>query len=452
MSHVFHRSNLAKYPVAVKGDGIYIVDSEGKRYLDGSSGAAVSCLGHSNKEVVQAIADQAAQLSYAHSGFFTTEPMEELAELLISKAPKGIERVYFVSGGSEAVEAAIKLARQYFLETGKPEKKRVIARWQSYHGNTIGALSAGGNKWRRIPYMPLLVEMNHISPSYEYRGKLEGESTFEYGQRIANELETQILELGSENVMAFIAEPVVGATMGCVPAVEGYLKRIKEICEKYEVLLILDEVMCGMGRTGTLFACEHDGITADIITIAKGLGAGYQPVGAMLVSGKIYDAVTAGSGFFQHGHTYIGHALACAASLQVQKIIERDGLLENVKSKGNLLQKTLKERFASNPFVGDIRGRGLFQGVEFVTDKKTKTPFESNQKINVKIKNAAMKEGLMCYAMGGTIDGINGDHIMFAPPFIINEQQVMEIVDKFEIAVNSVLGGEIEAGKKATVG
>lgn len=449
MSHVFHRSNLAQYPVAVKGDGIYLIDSEGKRYLDGCSGAAVSCLGHSNREVTDAIAKQAAELSYAHSGFFTTKPMEELADFLISKAPEGIERVYFVSGGSEAVEAAIKLARQYFLEINKPEKKYVIARWQSYHGNTIGALSAGGNQWRRIPYKPLLVEMTHISPCYEYRGKKEGESSFEYGQRVANELETQILELGPENVMSFIAEPVVGATVGCAPAVEGYLKRIKEICEKYDVLLILDEVMCGMGRTGTLFACEHDGITADIITIAKGLGAGYQPVGAMLVSGKLYDAVTKGSGFFQHGHTYLGHALACAASLQVQKIIQRDGLLDNVKEMGKLLQKTLTERFASHPNVGDIRGRGLFYGVEFVADKASKTPFESAQKINAKVKTAAMKEGLMCYAMGGTIDGQNGDHVMFAPPFIINEKQVAEIADKFEVALTSVLGNGQAVAKTA---
>jgi adenosylmethionine-8-amino-7-oxononanoate aminotransferase len=450
MSHVFHRSNVAKYPVAVKGEGVYITDSEGKKYFDGCCGAAVSCLGHSDKDVIAAITDQINKIPFAHSGFFTSEPMEELADWLIERAPEGIERVYFVSGGSEAIEASIKLARQYFLEIGKKEKKYVIARWQSYHGNTLGALAAGGNKWRRTQYEPLLVPMTHISPCYEYRGKKEGESSFEFGQRVANELETQILELGAENVMSFIAEPVVGATVGCAPAVEGYFKRIREICDKYDVLLILDEVMCGMGRTGTLFACEQDGITGDIITIAKGLGAGYQPIGAMLVSGKIYNAVTNGSGFFQHGHTYIGHATACAAALAVQKVIERDNLLENVKSKGKALKDALIARLGNHPNVGDIRGRGLFIGVELVEDKKTKANFASSEKINAKLKTAAMKEGLMCYAMGGTIDGQNGDHIMFAPPFIITDAHIEEIVKKFEAAMNSVFGA-VSLEKKIAV-
>ncbi len=447
MSHVFHRSNLGKYPVAVKGEGVYIFDKEGKKYFDGCCGAAVSCLGHSNEEVREAIKDQISNIAFAHSGFFTTEPMEELADFLIERAPEGIERVYFVSGGSEAIEAAIKLTRQYFLEKNQPEKRYVIARWQSYHGNTIGALSAGGNKWRRTQYEPLLVEMRHISPCYEYRGKKENETAYEYGQRVANELETQIEELGAEKVMAFIAEPVVGATIGCVPAVEGYFKRVKQICEKHNVLLILDEVMCGMGRTGTLFACEQEGITADIITVAKGLGAGYQPIGAMLVSGKIYDAITNGSGFFQHGHTYIGHATACAASLAVQKVIEKQGLLKNVLEKEKLLKKYLHEKFSNHPNVGDIRGRGLFYGLEFVKDKETKEPFDPSEKINVKIKSAAMAEGLMCYAMGGTIDGRLGDHIMFAPPFIIDNKHVEEIIEKFERAVTKVLGNGVASGQ-----
>lgn len=439
MSHVFHRSNVAKYPVAVKGEGVYITDKEGKKYFDGCCGAAVSCLGHNNKDVQDAIVKQIQTLPFAHSGFFTTEPMEELADYLVKKAPAGIERVYFLSGGSEAVEASIKLARQYFLEIGKPEKRYVIARWQSYHGNTLGALAAGGNRWRRTQYEPLLVEMSHISECNEYRGKKDGESSFDYGQRVANELEEKILELGADQVLCFIAEPVVGATMGCVTAVAGYFKRIREICDKYNVLLILDEVMCGMGRTGTLFACEQDGITGDIITIAKGLGAGYQPIGAMLVSGKIYDAVTKGTGFFQHGHTYMGHATACAAALAVQKVIERDGLLENVKRMGKLLEQKLTERFASHPNVGNIRGRGLFYAVEFVQDKATKQPFAPESKINVKLKASAMKNGLMSYAMGGTIDGRLGDHVMFAPPFIVNEAQINEMVDAFALAVEEVL-------------
>lgn len=438
MSHVFHRHNKQKYPVAVKGEGIYLFDKEGKRYLDGCSGAAVSCLGHSHPKVREAILNQVNTLAYAHSGFFTTDPMEQLADWLVQKAPGDLDRVYFVSGGSEAVESAIKLARQYFVDSGKPQKKYVIARWQSYHGNTLGALSAGGNKWRREQYQPVLVDMKHISPCYEYRGKDLGESSYHYGQRVANELEEKILELGPENVIAFCAETVVGATIGCVPAVEGYFKRIREICDQYDVLLILDEVMCGMGRTGELFACDQENIAPDILTIAKGLGGGYQAIGAMLCSKKIYDTITQATGFFQHGHTYIGHATACAAALAVQKVIQEENLLEAVKRQGLRLEQGLKEYFSSHSFVGDIRGRGLFYALELVADKDTKAPFNPALKINAAIKAAAMEEGLMCYAMGGTIDGKQGDHIMFAPPFIINDSQIEELLHSFKKALDKV--------------
>lgn len=438
MSHVFHRHNKQSYPVAVKGEGIYLIDKTGKRYLDGCGGAAVSCLGHSHPAVRQAIINQVNSLAYAHSGFFTTEPMEELADWLIERAPGTLERVYFVSGGSEAIESAIKLARQYFVDKGQPERKYVIARWQSYHGNTLGALSAGGNKWRREQYQPVLVDMKHISACYEYRGKEAGETSYDYGQRVANELEEKILELGAENVMAFCAETVVGATIGCVPAVEGYFKRIREICTKYGVLLILDEVMCGMGRTGALFACDQEGIAPDILTIAKGLGGGYQPIGAMLCSKEIYDTVTEATGFFQHGHTYIGHATACAAALAVQKAIEAEHLLENVQKQSKRLHQALAEYAPLYPYIGDVRGRGLFYGVEFVTDKTSKTPFNPALKINQRVKAAAMEEGLMCYAMGGTIDGKQGDHIMFMPPFIITDQQMDELIAAFIRALDKV--------------
>lgn len=440
MTHVFHRHTRSTYPKAVAGDGCYLIDQSGKRYLDASSGAAVSCLGHSNKEVVEAIQRQVETLAFAHSGFFSNEPMEQLASFLVDKAPEGIGSVYFVSGGSEAVEGALKMARQYFLESGKPAKSRIITRWQSYHGNTLGALSAGGNKWRRTQFEPLLIDMPHISPCYEYRGKLAGESTEEYGIRVANELEAAILQAGPQTVAAFIAEPVVGATLGCVPAVTGYFKRIREICDQYDVLLILDEVMCGIGRTGSLFACEQEGITADIITIAKGLGAGYQPIGAILVSQAIYDTIKQGSGFFQHGHTYMGHATACAAALTVQQIIERDNLLTNVQKQGKTLEKALREQFNNHPHVGDIRGRGLFLGLELVKDRETKTPFDPAQGINGKIKAAAMEAGLMCYPMGGTIDGRQGDHVMLAPPFILNTNQVEEIVSKLAWAIEKAVG------------
>lgn len=441
MTHVFHRHTKVNYPTAVKGDGCYVIDQTGKRYLDASSGAAVSCLGHSNAEVIEAIASQAATLAYAHTGFFSNDPMEKLADTLVSKAPAGISNVYFVSGGSEAVEGAIKMARQYFLEVGKPTKSKVITRWQSYHGNTLGALSAGGNKWRRAQFEPLLIDMAHISPCFEYRGKQDGESVEAYGLRVANELEAAILKEGADNVAAFIAEPVVGATMGCVPAVAGYYKRIRQICDQYNVLLILDEVMCGMGRTGTLFACEQEGITADIFTVAKGLAAGYQPIGAILVSKVIFDAIKNGSGFFQHGHTYMGHATACAAALKVQHIIERDDLLGNVQRQGAALEAALRDMFGDHPHVGDIRGRGLFWGIELVEDRATKRPFSSSLTLNGKIKNLAMESGLMCYPMGGTIDGQQGDHVMLAPPFIINQTHIDEIITKLSGAINKAIAG-----------
>jgi len=438
MSHVFPRHTKANPPVAVAGDGCYVIDSAGKRYFDGSGGAAVSCLGHSDPDVTAAIKAQVDKIAFAHTGFFTSEPAEELADLLIEHAPDGLERVYFVSGGSEAMEAALKLARQYFLEIGEPSRHRVIARRQSYHGNTLGALATGGNAWRREPFAPMMIETSHISPCYEYRGREDGESAFDYGQRVANELEAEIQRLGSENVMAFVAEPVVGATAGAVPPVEGYFKRIREICDANGILLILDEVMCGMGRTGTLFACEQDGVTADILAIAKGLGAGYQPIGAMLCSGKIYDAIENGSGFFQHGHTYIGHPTACAASLAVLKKLT-GGLVDQVNPLGNMLDGALRDAFGQHPHVGDIRGRGLFRGIEIVEDRDTKAPFDPKRGINKALKKAAFEAGLACYPMGGTIDGVRGDHILLAPPFIMTEAQVGEVVDKLAVAFKKVL-------------
>ncbi len=440
MTHVFHRHLKTSYPTAVKGDGVYIIDSSGKRYLDGSCGAAVSCLGHSNQEVRDVIAKQANELEYAHTSFFTSEPAEKLSDFLVSKAPEGLEYVYLVSGGSEAMEAAIKMGVQYFQEIGKKTKTKIIARWQSYHGNTLGALSAGGNKLRRAQFADLLIEMYHISPCYEYRGCSSNETAEQYGQRVANELEEKILELGAENVAAFLAEPVVGATLGCVAPVKGYLKRIREICDKYDVLLVLDEVMCGMGRTGTLFAAEQESITGDLIAIAKGLGAGYQPIGAVMVAGKIHEAIKQGSGFFQHGHTYLGHPIACASSLKVQEIIQRDNLLDNVKKMGELLIGNLQSAIGNHPNIGDIRGRGLFIGLEIVKDRATKSAFDPEMKINAKIKARAQENGLCIYAMGGTIDGKNGDHLMLAPPFIITPAHVDKMVTILQKSVKDILG------------
>jgi adenosylmethionine-8-amino-7-oxononanoate aminotransferase len=440
MSHVFPRHTKSNLATAVAGDGVYVIDADGKRYLDGCGGAAVSCLGHNNEVVREAVKAQLDKLAWAHTSFFTSEPAEQLADMLIERAPTGIDRVYFVSGGSEATEASMKLARQYFLEKGEPNRRHVIARWQSYHGNTLGALAAGGNRWRRKQFEPFLTAaMHHIDACYFWRWAQAGETPEAYGLRMANQLEEKILELGEDSVAAFIAEPVVGATLGAVAAEAGYFKRIREICDKYGVLLILDEVMCGMGRCGTLFASEHDNVRPDMICIAKGLGAGIQPIGAMLCSAEIYGAIEQGSGFFQHGHTYLGHPAACAAGVAVLQEVERHDLLENVNAMGAQLMAALEARFGQHPHVGDIRGRGLFLGVELVEDKDSKQPFDPALKLHADIKKRALAGGLMVYPMGGTVDGQAGDHVLIAPPYIINETHVAELVDKLDSAIDGAL-------------
>jgi adenosylmethionine-8-amino-7-oxononanoate aminotransferase len=438
MQHVFHRHTHMTLPFAAHGDGPYVIDKEGKRYLDASGGAAVSCLGHSHPVVIQAIKQQLDRIPYAHSAFFTNDAMEELADLLIQSSPD-LARAYFVCSGSEAIEAALKLARQYFLERDEPQRRYFIARRQSYHGNTLGALAVGGNQWRRRQFEPLLIESHHISPCYSYRGLRTGETLEQYGLRVANELGAKIEELGADSVLAFVAETVVGATAGAVPPVPGYFKRIREICDHYDVLLILDEVMCGMGRTGTLFACEQEGIRPDMIAIAKGLGAGYQPIAALLVSGAIYDAIRDGSGFFQHGHTYMGHPTACAAALAVQKVIREEDLLTNVRIQGEHLAAALQSKFGEHPHVGDIRGRGLFRGLELVADRAGKQPFAPELRLAAAVKRRGMEHGLMCYPMSGTIDGRLGDHILLAPPFIINERHVDELIDKLSRALDAAI-------------
>ncbi len=437
MSRILHRQIGPELPVAVGGRGIELFDASGRAYIDGSGGAAVSCLGHGHPDVVEAIRRQAGILAYAHTSFFTNEPAEMLADRLVEDAPAGISHAYFVSGGSEAVEAALKMARQYFVETGQPQRTNIIARRQSYHGNTLGALATGGNEWRREPFRPLLIETHHVDPCYAYRYQEPGESDEDYAARAARAFEDKVLELGPDTVMAFVAETVVGATAGAVPPVADYFRRVRDICDRYGILLILDEVMAGMGRTGTLHACEQDGVAPDLMTIAKGLGGGYQPIGAVLLSRKIFDAFANGSGAFQHGHTYIGHAVACAASLAVQEVIRRDNLLENVRVMGDRLQRRLSERFGNHPHVGDIRGRGLFRGVEFVADRASREPFDPALKFNVKVKREAMARGLLVYPGGGTIDGRRGDHILLAPPFIVTEAQIDTIVERLGDAVDA---------------
>jgi len=442
---VFHRNPRETYPLAVRGEGAYVIDRQGRRYLDASGGAAVSCLGHSDASVVDAIRQQLERLAFAHTSFFSNEPMEALAEVLVAHSKRAFETVYFVSGGSEAVEASLKLARQYFVEKGEPQRRHVIARRQSYHGNTLGALAVGGNMWRRKQFEPLLIDVRHVAPCYAYRGQQAGESEERYAERLAGEFEEEIGRLGPESVIAFVAETVVGATLGAVPPVAGYFGRIREICDRYGILLILDEVMCGMGRCGTLWAFEEEGIAPDLVASAKGLGAGYQPIGAVLVASRVYQAILAGSGFFQHGHTYMGHAAACAGALAVQRRLHEDGLLARVKPLGALLERELRAAFGDHPNVGDIRGRGLFRGLELVGDRATKQPFDPRLRVHAKLKHEALKAGLMCYPMGGTLDGARGDHVLLAPPFIIEPAQIAELVEKLGAALQAALGASLVA-------
>jgi len=439
VTHVWHRHLRRTPPVAVAGAGMYLTDASGKRYLDACGGAAVSCLGHGHPDVIAAMHAQIDKLAYAHTSFFTTEVAETLADELVRTGPAGTSHVYFVSGGSEAVEAALKMARQYFVEIGEPERAHFVARRQSYHGNTLGALAVGGNAWRRREFAPLLIDVTHVSPCYPYRDCREGETPEAYGRRLADELDAAIVAAGPKRVIAFVAETVGGATAGVLTAVPGYFRAVREVCDRHGVLLILDEVMCGMGRTGTLHACEQEGVVPDLIAIAKGLGGGYQPIGAVLAQRRIVDAMSHGSGFFQHGHTYLGHPVACAAALAVQRVIARDGLLGRVRALGTSLERKLADRFRDHPHVGDLRGRGLFRGVELVRDRASRSPFDPARQTHARVKREGMARGLMTYPMGGTIDGVHGDHVVLAPPYIAEESHLDEIVDKLEAAIDAAI-------------
>lgn len=439
MSHILHRMLSKTYPTATGGEGMVLRDRDGREHIDASGGAAVSCLGHGHPDVLAAMHAQIDKLAYAHTSFFTTDAAEELADHLIARAPAGMASVYFCSSGSEAIEACLKLARHYFVEKGETRRVNFISRRQSYHGITLGALSVGGRMKDRAPFEQMLMQGHHISPCYEYRGRRADETSEDYALRVADELEAKILELGPETVCAFVAETVVGATLGAVPAAPGYFKRIREICDRHGVLLILDEVMSGMGRTGTLHACEQEGIAPDLMAIAKGLGGGYAPIGAMLASKRVVGAVRQGSGVFPHSQTYVGHPLACATALAVQQVIERDDLLANVRKQGARLEQRLRERFGNHHHVGDIRGRGHFWGVEIVADRSTKTPFDPALKLNARIKQAAQERGLLIYPMGGTADGTAGDHVLLAPPFIIDAATVDTIVERLGDALDASL-------------
>ncbi|MDB5907385.1 MAG: aspartate aminotransferase family protein [Massilia sp.] len=439
MSHIIHRNLRQAPPVAVSAQGVLVRDSRGNTYIDASGGAAVSSLGHGHPDIIDAMHRQIDRLTYAHTSFFTSEPAEELAERLAAGAPQGLTEVYFVSGGSEAMETAMKLARQYFVETGRPERTTFIARRQSYHGNTLGALAVGGNEFRRRYFAPLLIDVPHVAPCYPYRDRAEGQPLADYTAGLLRELEAAILAAGPEKVIAFCAETVAGATGGAIPPTPGYFAGVRALCDRYGILLLVDEVMCGMGRCGTMYAIEQEGVVPDIVTIAKGLGAGYQPIGAVLAQAALVDQLRLRSGVFQHGHTYIGHPVAAAAALAVQEVIERDDLLAQVRMRGEALKRMLADAFGAHQHVGDIRGRGLFMALELVRDRATRQPFAPERKLHAAIKAQAMQRGLMVYPMGGTIDGERGDHILLAPPFISSEAELGEIVARLADAVNAAL-------------
>ncbi len=434
-SPIIARNAGEALPIAVSAIGSTIVDAQGRTYLDASGGAAVSCLGHSHPAVLAAMRAQLDQLEYAHTAFFTTEASESLARLLVERSPADLDKVYFVSGGSEAIETAIKLARSFFVATGQPSRRRFIARRQSYHGNTLGALSLGGNAARRELYEPLLTSVAHVSPCFAFREQAPGEDDDAYGTRLAEELDRTILEHGPETVAGFVAETVVGATAGAVPPVAGYFQKIRAVCDRHRVLLVLDEVMCGMGRTGSWHAFEQEQVLPDLVTLAKGLGGGYQPIGAVLVRAPIAEAIDQAGGF-RHGFTYIGHPMATAAALAVQRVVHEEGLIARCVQQGHVLRRLLQAHLGDHPYVGDIRGRGLFMALELVGDRESLQPFDPACRVHARLRRSALDLGLIVYPSGGTIDGVRGDHVLLAPSFLVSDEELEAIVERLGVALD----------------
>ena len=439
MSRIIQRSLKSVPDTVVGGDGIRLHLANGQTVIDGSGGAAVACIGHGNKRVAAAMAEQAGRVAYAHTGFFTSEPAEALADILLENEPGGLTHAFFVSSGSEAMEAAIKLARQYHIEIGEPGRTNFIGRRLSYHGTTLGALAVGGHVARRTLYEPLLSPaFSKVSPCFAYHYQTPDESDAHYVARLEAELEAEFQRLGPDTVAAFCAETVVGAATGCVTAVAGYFAAMRAVCDRHGALLILDEVMCGMGRTGTLHAWAQEGVVPDIQAVAKGLGGGYAPIGGIFASGRVMAALRGGSGGFMHGQTYQAHPVACAAALEVQRILQEDALVPRVAIAGDTLERLLTERFGNHAYVGDIRGRGLFRALEFVADRTQRTAFAPSAAIAERVKQAALVRGLGVYPCTGTQDGYVGDHIIVAPPYIVSDDDLEEIVGRLGEAVDAV--------------
>jgi hypothetical protein len=438
-SSLFSRNFRKNFPVAVRGEGSWIISSDGRRFLDASGQAAVISIGHGVAEIGRAMAEQSAQIAFAHTSQFHSEPAEKLAQRLLALAPVNFQnggRVYFTSGGSEATETAIKLARQFHLESREPARYRVVSRRQSYHGSTLGAMSVSGNVARRAPYQPLTPEWGHVAPCFCYHCPFD--KTFpECGIACADDLDV-FLNKDAETAAAFIFEPVVGATLGAAPAVDGYAARIAEICRRRGILLIADEIMSGMGRTGTPFAIQHWPVEPDMILVGKGIASGYAPLGAVLVAPRVVEAFDRGSAAFMHGFTYQSHPVSTAAGNAVLDYLEAHKLFERVAPAGATLRAALRSALESHKHVGDIRGMGLLQGVEFVRDKSTREPFPKEENVAEKIRQAALEHSVLTYPTQGCVDGYRGDHILLAPPFIITDAECARIAEALAAALAKV--------------
>ena len=427
-------------PKVAWAKGSYVYDTDGKQYIDGSGGPAVYCIGHANEEVNDAIKQQLDRIAHGYRYNFTSDPLEELTELIKRRCGGTLNHMVFVTGGSEAVESCLKLALQFHSAKGQTSRRLFISRERSWHGNTLGALSVSGFLERRKPFEGALLQGSRISPVNQYR-PVKGATPETLSEFCANELEAEILRLGPENVAAFIFEPVVGAAGGCVPAPLGYAKLIRQVCSKYDVVMIADEVMCGSGRCGYWRALEQDGVEPDIMSVAKGLAAGYMPLGAAIYSDTISDAIQSAYGAVMTGHTFTGHTASCAAGVAVQRIVLREQLVEQVRKLAPEFVAMLRGALGDVEQVGDIRGRGFFQAIELVADRKTKTPFPAERKLFMHVRNHAFANGLICYPVGGNVDGINGDVVILAPPYNATEAELAEIVEKTARSIRQALAG-----------
>jgi len=437
-SALFPRKFRKEYPLAVRGEGCWIIDQSGRRFLDANGQAAVVSIGHGVPEIGRAMAEQSSRIAFAHTTQFHSEPAEKLAKRLLALGPPSFRagRVYFISGGSEATETAIKLARQFHLETGQPSRYRVVSRRQSYHGSTLGAMTVSGNVARRAPYQPLLAEWGHIAPCFCYHCPFDKKFP-DCGIACANDLDSFLGANDAASVAAFIFEPVVGATLGAAVPPDGYAKRIAEICRNRGILLIADEIMSGMGRTGKPFAIQHWNVEPDIILIGKGIASGYAPLGAVLVAPRVVEAVEVGSGAFHHGFTYQAHPVATAAGNAVLDYIESRSMFDLVQPAAETLRAELLA-LTSHPHVGEIRGLGLLLGIEFVKNKSTREPFPKENNVAERIRQAAFDEDVLVYPTQGCVDGINGDHILLAPPFILSQPESAQIARALHSALQKV--------------